>query len=546
MLSFTIIARGFIAVCSCLLFSAAFPAFASEELLQKADKSLQLKNYLKAKEEFREIFIAAKDSSLSERALFGLAKSEFLLKNYSESVLNMQRYVAMPAASRRDEARMMLGYSYLFQRKTAEAQKAFEAVGGEFAPHALIGRAEIALQAGQVNFAETLLAGVPASFSESNNRALFVKALFLAMKGAGSEALALIDKVPPPVLRDEDIRVDKAEIYLLSGKMKEAEGLLRSLIASPISGSEQVRARRVLLQSFERQGKTDEALSLAQELLSHDSTDDMRRKLVALYDVKDDTENALKHSAQLRDKGLRSLEVERRLKKTLNAGGQKTTDLLLRYAMYLNAESPVLAEAAAYLAKNGRQFEARGLLQKAARSGAPSAASISLAEILVREGKYEEAMKLLQPLLSSKQHGQSALLMMGDIADKKGDVKGANELFQKAIKQGKQPRIESRLGDLYWKMGDKKAALKHYTSAADQGNVDAMIKAADALYLNGQNRPAEKYYRKALDSKLDDDRQKQWLHYQYGKLAKKREFLEKAASGGGEIGEAAQMYLSRE
>ncbi len=154
-------------------------------------------------------------------------------------------------------------------------------------------------------------------------------------------------------------------------------------------------------------------------------------------------------------------------------------------------------------------------------------------------------MKLLQPLLASKQHGQSALLVMGDIAEKKGDVKGAIELFLKTIKQGKQPHIEARLGDLYWKMGDKKAALKHYASAADQGNADAMIKAADALYLSGQSRSAEKYYRKALDSKLDDDRQKQWLHYQYGKLAKNREFLEKAAAGGGEIGEAAQMYLNR-
>ncbi|HSW63293.1 MAG TPA: tetratricopeptide repeat protein [Dissulfurispiraceae bacterium] len=513
--------------------------------MQKADITLQSKNFLKAKEEFREAYIAAKTGTLAERALFGIAKSDFLLKNYSESVLNMQRYIAIPGAAHLDEARVLLGYSYLFQRKYPEAQKAFEAAGGDFTGQALLGRAELALHAGQVKSAEQLLASVPSSSFDSSNRAMFVKALLLAKKGAGSEAVALIDKVPAPALLDENIRVDKAEIYLLSGRTKESEALLRTILASPASGVEQVRARRILLQVYERQGRSDDMLTIAQELLPYDTTDDVRRKLIALYDTKNDLENSLKQTAQLRDKGLRSLELERRLKKALSEGGPKTLDLLQRFAFYLNTESPVLAEAAKYLAKNGKKAEARSLLLKAARSGTPSEALIAFADILIQEGKYDEAKKLLQPILATKQYAQSALLLMGDIADKKGDVRGAIDVFEKTAKRGKQPRIESRLGDLHWKAGDKTAALKYYRSAADQGDIEAMVKAADAFYMNGQNKPAEKYYKKALNSKLEDEKQKQWAHYQYGKLAQNREFLEKAAAGGGVIGEAAQMHLYR-
>ena len=527
------------------MLSAVIPVFATEELLQTAEKNLQSKNYLKAKDLFREVFLGAKDSSLSERALFGLAKSDFLLKNYSESVLNMQRYMALPNASRRDEGRLLLAYGLLFQRKNAEAQKAFEAVGGEFTSQALVGRAELALQAGQLKSAESLLASIPASFFDTNNRAQFARAFLFAKKGMGNEALSLIDKIQPAVLRDEDIRVEKAEIYMFAGKAKEAEGLLRTIIASPMGGTELVRARRLMMQVYERQGKTDAALALGNELLPFDGTDEIRRRMVALYDTKDDFENALKYSSQLRDKTSRSLEIERRLKKALSTPGPKTLDLVQRYAFYVNAESPVLAESADYLSKNGKQAEARSLLQKAAQSGVPSEASLSLAEILVREGKYDEAARLAKPLLSSKKYGQGALLVMGDIADKKGDLKGAIDLFEKTAKRGRSPHIESRLGDLYWKKGDKKTAIKHYGIAADSGDIEASVKAADAYYMNGQNRLAEKYYKKALDGKLDDGRKKQWVQYQYGKLTQKREFLEQAAAGGGEIGEAARMYLNR-
>jgi len=223
-------------------------------------------------------------------------------------------------------------------------------------------------------------------------------------------------------------------------------------------------------------------------------------------------------------------------------------DLVQRFAFYLHSESPVLAQSAAYLAKKGKKSEGRALLQKAVKGSSPSDASLALAEIFIQEGRYDDAKKLLQPLVTHKLFGQSALLMLGDIAARKGDPKGAIDLLQKtakAGKTGKQPRVESRLGDLYWQTGDKASAIKHYTVAADGGDVDAMIKVADAQYIGGQYRIAEKYYKKALDKDPKDAGQKQWLQYQYGKLSNKREYIEKAAAGGGEIGEAAKMYLDR-
>jgi len=138
--------------------------------------------------------------------------------------------------------------------------------------------------------------------------------------------------------------------------------------------------------------------------------------------------------------------------------------------------------------------------------------------------------------------------LLADIAARKGDLKDAIELLKqssKLKKSGKNSQTEARLGDLYWKLGEKTTALKHYTNAADAGNFDAMVKLADRQYLEGRYKLAEKYYKKALEHLPKDSGYEQWLHYQYGKLTHKRDYLEKAAAAGGEIGEAAKIYLQR-
>lgn len=544
------ISRGLAAVLviagTCAIF--ALPALASEEILTKAAAEIKVRNYLKARDLYRDAFIAAKSGPLADQALLGIARSDYLLKNYSEAALNLKRYVANQNAADRDEALTMLGYAYLLQHKLTDADRTFSSVGGEYASKALVGRAAIALQNQQPAAAESLFARVDKRFAETDNRAIAVQAMLLARKGLGEQAVAAIDRIPAPALRDEDLRVERAEVYLVAGKAKEAETMLRSFIQNPSGRLEQVRARRVLLRAVEVQGKQDEVLSIALELLSYDPNDDVRRKVIAIYDRKGDLENCLKQASQLKDRGIRSLEIEKRLKKVIEDDTAQSVDLVQRFAYHLHQDSPVLAQAAAYLAKKGKKAEGRVLLQRAVKGSASSDASLALAEIYIQEGRYDEAQKLLQPLMGGKASGQSALLLLGDIAERKGDTKAAIDLLQKAVKQGKQgklARVEMRLGDLYWQSGDKTAALKYFSAAADAGEIDAMIKLADAHYLGGQARLAEKFYKKALDKKPADPKQMQWIQYQYGKISQKREYIEKAAAGGGEIGEAARMYLNR-
>lgn len=533
------------AICSVVL---AVSAHASEEMLNKAAAELKARNYLKAKDLYREAYISAKNGPLADSGLFGLAKTEYLLKNYSEAVLHLKRYAAKQDAPQRNEALAMLGYAYFFQNRLAEADRTFSTVGGGEASRALIGRAEVALQNNQAAAAESLISRVDRTLVDTDSRAIYVQAMLLAKKGMGDQAVAMINRVPLLVLREQDLRVERAVVYLLGGKSKEAITLLNSFLASPLSGMEQARTRRALVLAYELTGKPDEMLKTALELLQFDSSDELRRKVIVAYDRKGDLESALKQASQLRDRGLRSLEVEKKLKKAIEADTPKTVDLVQRFAFYLHAESPMLATCATYLAQKGKKLESRNLLQKAVKGTGATEASLALAELYVQEARYEEAAKLVQPLVGSKQHGQSALLLLADIADRKGDTQGAIALLQKtqkAGKSGKQPRLELRLGDLAWKSGDRTGAIKHYTAAADAGEVDAMVKVADAQYLTGQNRLAEKYYQKALSRDLKDARQKQWVQYQYGKLTGNRESLEKAAAAGGEVGEAARIYLNR-
>lgn len=524
------------------------PLEASEELLAKAAKESAAKNHLKARELYREAYIAARSGPLADRGLFGLAKTEYLLKNYSEAALHLRRYAAIQGVAQRDEALLMLGYANYFQNRPAEADRIFATIGGEELGRALIGRAEIALQNQQTGSAESLFSKVDKKLAESDSRAIYVQAMLLARKGYGDQAVAMIDRLSPLVLRNEDLRVERAVVYLLSGRTKEAVVLLNSFIQTPTSGMEQVRARRALFQAYEQQGKTDELLKIGIELLQFEGNDELRRKMVMLYEKQGDLENALRQASQLRDRGIRSLEVEKRLKKVLEADTPQSVDLIQRFAFYLHAESPVLAECAVYLTKKGKKSEARALLQKAAKGTGASDASLALAEIYLQDGLYDEASRLLQPLAATKQHGQAAQVLLADLADRKGDSRGAIALLQKSLKQGKpgkQSRIEVKLGDLYWRAGERAPAVRHYDAAADAGDTEAMVKAADAHYLSGHFGKAEKYYKKALDKDLKDARQKQWVQYQYGKLTSKRDYLEKAAASGGEIGEAAQIHLNR-
>ncbi|HMK43833.1 MAG TPA: hypothetical protein VK445_06820, partial [Dissulfurispiraceae bacterium] len=261
------------------LLMSSFSSWAWEELLERADTDLKAKNYLKAKENYRQVYLTEKKGSLADRGMFGMAKADYLLKNYSEATLNLKRYLSSAATEQRNEAHLMLGYIYMFDRKYTDAARAFEQVGGDFAEKAMIGRAEIALLSGKTSEAERLLERVGKGQFDGSPRAQYIQALLFARKGRGGDALADIDRLSPQALKDEDLRVEKAEIYTACGKAKEAEVMLKGIVSAPMGISEQVRARRALMRAYEVQGKRDEMLALGLELLPYDTNDEVRRKI---------------------------------------------------------------------------------------------------------------------------------------------------------------------------------------------------------------------------------------------------------------------------
>lgn len=534
---------------SLFLLPALFPVpllHASGDKLHTADELFKTKKYSAAGDMYREIFLSSRKGPTAEKALFGMGKADFYLKRYHEARLNMKRLFSLyPQSVHMNEAMLLLGYSSLASRSYEEARYYFEKAGGEFREKALIGKAELKLKMSDSTGAEALLKELSPRALETEPRALFLKADLYSLKGMHREAIGTINKISESALKEEDLRVSKALLYYYASRFDDAERQCKGIIRESSSSLEVHNAKKTLAKVYEYKGRDNEALELSLDVFSREMDDGLAMTIVKLYDRTGDPGNALRYLTFIKDKKTRGREMERRLQKFIDAKDPKGAEYLSKYSPYLDLSSPFIAAAARHLIANGREKEG-ALLLKRTQKGENGDASLLLAEILINEGKNGEARKLILPILFDKRYFLRSSYLMAEIYRREGDYPQAIQHLANAAGISQDHRLLARLASLYAEAGDRGNAVKYYGMASDAGDSASSARAGDLAYRAGEEEKARFYYKRALEQGVDDPRTLQWVQYQYGKLMRDRDYLKKAADGGGLVGEAAMILAGEE
>jgi tetratricopeptide (TPR) repeat protein len=527
-----------------ILFSFPGRVFsAAGDALFTADAAFNAKQYQTARELYRSAFVNSKEPSEAARTLLGVAKSEYYLKNYYEAGLNLKRFFkAHPDSAFAGEAHLLWGQVFLNIQKYKEAEEQFDFVKGPFQDKATIGKAELAFIRGEPDKAEQLLSKIDRKTYEENSRVLYLRAMILSTQGKHDQAIKTINRIPDQALKDENIAVSKAIIFYNARKFSEAKNMLIAIVSSPSARVEEINAKKTLLKIYEVENNQDESLRIALDLLNFDSADELKLKIISIYESKGDLSSAFRYISYLRDQKTRSDEIEKRFRKLIEERNPKADEYVTKYFIYLGADSPYTIELAKYLDKKENKQQAERLLQKAAKGSNGAEASLALAELLIGEKKYSQARKAVLPITTDAKYSGRASLIMYQLLEREGRSAEAAEYRVRAIKALEIQKDYSRVGDLYVSAGNNAEAIKNYLRASEKGDIASTVKAADIYYITGNHDKAKAYYKKALARGVKDSgADLQWADYQYGKLTKNNEYLKKAEKGGGETSEAASL-----
>ena len=530
----------------CSFFMLEVGASAADNVFFTADAAFTARQCLQAKDLYRDIVVNSKETSTAARALLGVAKSEYCLKNYYESGLDLKRFLKMyPDSPFAGDAHLLWGQVLLNIQRYKEAEEQFDRVKGPLQDKALIGKAELAFIRGEAEKTENLLSKIDRKTYEENNRVLYLRAMVLSRQGKHDQAIKTINKIPDQALKEENIVVSKAIIYYNASKFAEAKKMLTSVMSSSPSRVDEISAKRTLMKIYEIENSVDDALRIALDLLNYDSGDDLKMKLISIYDKKRDLDNAFRYISYLRDPNIRSGELEKKFKKLIAEKDPKADEYITKYFMSLGADSPYAVELAKYLDEKGNRQLAERLLQKASRGRNRAEASFALAELLIKDKRYSEAGKVITPLTTETRYSGQASLLLYQVLEKEGKIAEAAEYRSKAIKVLEIQKDYLRVGDLYVRSGNHGEALKYYIKASEKGENAAIVKAADMYYLLGKFDQAKAYYKKALvrGVKDMDSADLQWANYQYGKMTGNDEYLKRAESGGGATAQAAGAMM---
>jgi tetratricopeptide (TPR) repeat protein len=526
--------------------STSFALSGSETGLKAADEYLRTKNYLKARDLYRDTFILEKKGDVASNALLGVAKADMALGNYYEALQNLKRSIALaPNSEHSVEAHLKLGYALLFLNRLNEADKEFDLSASYSKDMMLIGKAEVAFRRGDIKAAEKLILEVDKKILSTAPRAVFINAEVYSRNARHREAVAEINKLSDAALKEERLRHEKAFILFHAGKIDDAKKIALSIISSPLFQAERLMAERLMFAVYETEKKYDDAIRTGQRLLSYEPSDDFRLRLVALYDKKQDIDSAMKFLTYITNVKLRSEEIEKRLRQIKASNNPKTLDFFIKYSGYISADNPFILEASEYMMKAGAKNEAMSALYRALKGAQRGEASLQLAQLLIGEGRLDEAKKILNFLSLDTRYLARASALLADIFEKEGNYNLAIASLLRIAAISKDAAVPAKLGDLYFKSGDKSNALKYFIIASDRGDIASSVKAADVLYLSGDSKKAVKYYKTAIDKDTKDAKMLQWAQYQYGKITGNNDFLKKAASSGGDIADAAKIIMGK-
>ncbi|MDX9714354.1 MAG: tetratricopeptide repeat protein [Dissulfurispiraceae bacterium] len=538
----------FIRILILVILGMFFSVFLYAELpvsdhLKQADQFYKLEQYLEAKAAYSDIYRYFNKDAEGEAALLGIARSDFRLNLYNEAVIRLNIFIAsFPESTHKNEALYLLAESLRKLGRFEDAKKNFEMVRDPLLNVSLLRLAQINLKQNDMQKAEEMFKLLPYEFRTKEPEAVLIEAEIQSRSGKHKEALALVRKIKDSEIKNNELLIDKASVLFAAGQLTESEDILKPISESSISAVDRNNSRKLLLKIYEAQGKIDDALKISIELSAGQSSDQLKLKIISFYEKKGDVQNALRYLTYIVDKKLRGSEIERRLKSFEEKHDPKLMDYLVRYSLYLSEDSPYLVETAKKLAENNKKAEALTLYRKALTGSNKAYAAIMLSSVLLQEGKTAQAKRMLEPFLLDTRYLESSSVIMADILEREGELKKAAEYLLKVIKVVKNNNnIHAKLGDIYWKLENRRASLQSYVRAATGSNPLYSVKAADALYLGGDLKKASVYYKKALDAGINDKNILQWAEYQYGKITGNKDYLKKAEQKGGLLGEAAAI-----
>lgn len=532
----------------CLNFQAIL-LFANQpvaEQLKFADQLYKQAQYQQSKAAYSEIYRYFNKGADGEKALLGIARSDYKLGLYNEAIVRLNRFLlSFPESTNSNEVYYMLGESYLELDRLDDAKKNLEKVTEPFLKQAVLKLARISLKRNDNAQADLHLKSLPFELRTKNPEALYMEAELLSRAGKHKEALATARKLRDSEITDNDILIGKAGVLLAAGQLTEPEAILKGMLEKTKSTVDTARSKRLLLKIYEAQGKIDDAIKLSTELSASESSDELKLKIVSFYEKKGDTANVMRYLTYLIDKNIRSSEIEKRLKGFQEKKDPKLVDYIIKYAPYLSADSPYLVESAKMLMDNNKKIEAATLYRKALTGSNKAESAIELASMHLKEGKISQAKKLVEPFVLDTRYMSRSAIIMADVLEKEGDYKRALEYLTRVSKLVKDNHnVLAKMGDMHWLLDNKKAAVQNYIAAASAGDPVNSVKAADALYLSGDSQKSVQYYKKAIDAGLKDKDLLQWAEYQYGKIANNKEYLKRASERGGLLGEAASVLAN--
>lgn len=508
----------------------------AQDILKEGEFLLKEGQYLKARDFFKKYIEV---QNVADQALLGIGKSEYFLENYPEAILYLRRLLRdFKDSPHVNEANLFLGMSYLKQGKVKDAEFYLKKVSPPLEQKARIGLGWIHLQKGDLKVVESIVNQIDNKELKMNPDAALLRVKYLAQTGKPEQALKEFEKNP----KLRRFEIERAEILYRANKLNEAERLLRKIVLESKKLMDTIQAKNLLFEVYLSQGKTDEAMKVAKDILLYMPNDNFKTKVYSIYNSQQNYDEAFKILLTLRDRKVKLKKMEEFVNDLIKNKPDRASEFIIKTYPFLSNDSIYLIEWSNFLIKEGKLAEAKNLLRKAQSGPRKSETTLPFAQILVKEGKINEAKKLLESL---KDKNSLAVSLYGQILLKEGDRVGALNHFRKVAEKITEPDLLESIGDLEYSIGDRKRAIKYWIDAASRGRASSALKAADYFYLNNNLQISSEYYKKAIELNLQDNESLMWAYYQYGKITKNKSYLEKVANSEGKLSQAAKELLER-
>lgn len=520
-----------------ILFIFIFPISSlADENLKEGEILLKEGQYAQAKDFFRKYI---EDPNLAPNALLGMGKSEYFLENYPEATLYLRRLLRdFKDSIFVNEANLYLGLSYLKQGKYRDAEFYLKNVKNHLEPKARIGIGWIYFYRGDTKALESIIHQIDNQEIKDNPEAALLRIKYLVNTDKVETGLKEFEKNP----KLKKYEIDKAEILLKANRYDEAEKILKKIISQNRKLMEVINAKYILFDLYFLQGKVDEALKIAREILLYSPPDNFKIRLFSIYLDQNNNEEAFKILITLRDRNLKLKKLEEFVNNAIKKSPEKASEYIMKTYTHFSNDSFILMEWADFLIKNGKINEAKNLIRKVQSGPRKSEATLPYAQILIKEGKIREAKKILEPIRYKK---PLATALYAQVLFIEGDRENALKNLRNIITKINDPDILELTGDLEYSIGDKKKAIKHWTDAARTGKSTSALKAADYYYLNKNLSMSTEYYKKAIDLGLKDNDSLMWAYYQFGKITKNKSYLEKVANSENKFSHFAREMLEK-